>query len=152
MFSCVTGSGAERSGDGKKEERSREHFTMFSCVILHQCNTERSGAEQRMFSCVILHQCNTERSGTGSAPFRVTLMMDKAPEHCKMFPRPFCHIHSARLHRKMFPGVNLIKIFWLYYKLGHFINIRNIYCIATRSDTEWSGERKNVQGTFHTHQ
>ncbi len=45
----VTRSGAERSGDGRKvqvmEERSREHFTMFRCVIHHQCNTERSGAE-----------------------------------------------------------------------------------------------------------
>ncbi len=54
-----------------KEERSREHCTMFRCVIHHQCNTEQSGAEIEersrehftMFRCVIHHQCNTERRG-----------------------------------------------------------------------------------------
>ena len=35
---------------------------MFSCLILHQRNAERSGTE--MFSCLILHQRNSERSGT----------------------------------------------------------------------------------------
>ncbi len=58
------------------EERSRERFTMFRCVIHHQCNTERSGdgrkvqvMEERsrvlftIFRCVIHHQCNTKRSG-----------------------------------------------------------------------------------------
>jgi hypothetical protein len=41
----VTRSGAERNG-AEMEERSREHFTMFRCVIHHQCNTERSRAER----------------------------------------------------------------------------------------------------------
>jgi len=33
-----------------------------------------------------------------SAPLCVTLMMDKAPEHCKMFPGPFVHLRSVPLH------------------------------------------------------
>ena len=69
------------------EERSREHFTMLSCLILHQCNKERSGTEMgersrehfTMFSCLILHQRNTERSGTE--------MEERSRKcfHCKMF-------------------------------------------------------------------
>ena len=38
---------------GEMEERSREHFTMFSCVILHQCNRCYNGCyhyEQSMYS------------------------------------------------------------------------------------------------------
>jgi hypothetical protein len=40
-------------GGGEMEERSREHFTMFSCVILHQCNRCYNGCyhyEQSMYS------------------------------------------------------------------------------------------------------
>ncbi len=59
-----------RSG-AEMEERSREHFTMFRCVIHLQCNVERSGAEMeersrelfKMFRCVIHLWCNAERSG-----------------------------------------------------------------------------------------
>jgi len=38
---------------GEMEERSRERFTMFSCVILHQCNRCYNGCyhyEQSMYS------------------------------------------------------------------------------------------------------
>jgi hypothetical protein len=60
---------------------------MFGCLILHQRNTERSGAEMEersrehftMFSCLILHQRNTERSGTEME------VGSRKCSHCKMF-------------------------------------------------------------------
>jgi len=39
----------ERNG-AEMDERSREHFTMFRCLIHHQCDTERSGAEKEKMS------------------------------------------------------------------------------------------------------
>jgi hypothetical protein len=47
----------ERSGT-EMEERSREHFPMFGCLILHQRNTERSGTEMEERSRECIFQCS----------------------------------------------------------------------------------------------
>jgi hypothetical protein len=53
FFILIQGKKFLRWGGGEMEERSREHFTMFSCVILHQCNRCYNGCyhyEQSMYS------------------------------------------------------------------------------------------------------
>jgi hypothetical protein len=47
----------ERSGT-EMEERSREHFPMFGCLILHQRLTERSGTEMEKRSRECILQCS----------------------------------------------------------------------------------------------
>jgi hypothetical protein len=52
FFILIQGKKILRWG-GEMEERSRERFTMFSCVILHQCNRCYNGCyhyEQSMYS------------------------------------------------------------------------------------------------------
>ena len=78
FYISVTPSGAERRWKkGPGNVPIVKCSTMFSCLILHQRNAERSGTE--MFSCLILHQRNSERSGTE--------MEERSRKcfHCKMF-------------------------------------------------------------------
>ena len=108
--------GTERNRDGRKVQGM--YFPKFGCLILHQCNTERSGTEMEersrehfpMFGCLILHQRNTKRSGTEMEERSRECILQCSVALFYSFPPSLSPFRSVPF-RSVFPG-NIEIIFY----------------------------------------
>ena len=135
------------------------YFPKFGCLILHQCNTERSGTEMEersrehfpMFGCLILHQRNTKRSGTEMEERSRECILQCSVALFYSFPLSLSPFRSVPF-RSVFPGN--IEIIFYFLSLPPSLRsapLRSVFPDKKWNGTEWNGMKwKRMDQNKHT--